>query len=179
MRIGVDVVAVAELDRLHARRWFREHSYAREELALARRLPAARAREFLAGRYAAKEAVLKVLGTGLGKGIGPAEICVLDGSGDAPVVHLHGAAARRAAAVGVAGVEVSITHQDGCVIAVAVGGDADLRRPASLRAVERAGRDAARKLGRTRPGLASDAALRAAAGGGRNAVREAAARAAV
>ncbi|EHN75372.1 holo-ACP synthase [Streptomyces coelicoflavus] len=125
MRIGVDVLALGELDRLHTRGWFRQHTYDREELALAQSLSPSRAREFLAGRFAAKEAVLKVLGTGFGKGISPAYVRVLRDNRSAPVVRLAGAAARRAAELGLGTIAVSIAHKDECVVAVAIGGAPD------------------------------------------------------
>ncbi|MEN8656319.1 holo-ACP synthase [Streptomyces sp. 21So2-11] len=122
MRIGVDVLAIGELDRLHTRGWFRQYTYDRDELALAQSLSPSRAREFLAGRFAAKEAVLKVLGTGFGKGISPAQVRVLRDNRSAPVVQLGGAAARRAAELGLGTIAVSIAHKDECVVAVAIGG---------------------------------------------------------
>ncbi|MFD4791992.1 holo-ACP synthase [Streptomyces anulatus] len=122
MRIGVDVLAIGELDRLHTRGWFRQHTYDQEELELAGSLSPSREREFLAGRFAAKEAVLKVLGTGFGNGISPAHVRVLRDGRSAPVVRLAGAAARRAAELGIGTIAVSIAHKDECVVAVAIGG---------------------------------------------------------
>ncbi len=122
MRIGVDVLAIGELDRLHTRGWFRQHTYDQKELELAGSLSPSRAREFLAGRFAAKEAVLKVLGTGFGKGISPAHVRVLRDNRSAPVVRLAGAAARRADELGIGAITVSIAHKNECVVAVAIGG---------------------------------------------------------
>ncbi|MET9607847.1 holo-ACP synthase [Streptomyces sp. NPDC006512] len=153
MRIGVDVLAIGELDRLHTRGWFRQHTYDQEELALAESLSPSRAREFLAGRFAAKEAVLKVLGTGFGKGIRPAHVRVLRDDRSAPVVRLAGAAARRAAELGIGAIAVSIAHKDESVIAVAIGGAA--HEDAALgpdRAAE-ATRIAVQKIGRPRAGI--------------------------
>ncbi|MER6771088.1 holo-ACP synthase [Streptomyces bacillaris] len=121
MRIGVDVLAIGELDRLHTRGWFRRHTYDERELELAGSLSPSRAREFLAGRFAAKEAVLKVLGTGFGKGISPAHVSVLRDDRSAPVVRLAGAAARRAGELGIGAITVSIAHKNECVVAVAIG----------------------------------------------------------
>ncbi|GAB3981105.1 4'-phosphopantetheinyl transferase superfamily protein [Plantactinospora veratri] len=68
MRLGIDLMSVDELDRLTRRAWFIRYAFADAELAHADRLSGERRREFLAGRFAAKEAVLKVLGTGLFEG---------------------------------------------------------------------------------------------------------------
>src|SRR6185437_5974783 len=62
--LGVDVLRVGDLDRLLTRDWFRRYVYADAELAIASDFGAGRAREFLAGRFAAKEAIAKALGTG-------------------------------------------------------------------------------------------------------------------
>ncbi|MDI3408216.1 holo-ACP synthase [Streptomyces sp. B-S-A6] len=123
MRIGVDVLSPAELDRLTTREWFRRHTYAEEELEYAATLSPSREREFLAGRFAAKEAVVKVLGTGFGRGIRPAQVCVARADRSAPVVRLSGAAARHAEELGLGAITVSIAHKEACVVAVAVAAD--------------------------------------------------------
>jgi holo-[acyl-carrier protein] synthase len=65
---------------------------------------------YLAGRWAVKEAVLKVLGTGLTGGIRWRDInCIRLPSG-APTVELEGKAAERAAALGIERILVTISH---------------------------------------------------------------------
>lgn len=121
MWIGIDVLAEGELSTLLRRPWFRAYIYDADELALADDLGESRAREFLTGRFAAKEAALKVLGTGVGQGVTPRQVAVLRAEGGAPVVRLSGAAARRARDRGIGGVSVSITHKHGLVVAAAIG----------------------------------------------------------
>jgi len=72
------------------------------------------------GRFAVKEAVMKVLGTGWAQGVGWQQIEVLRERGQAPTVALHGAAARIAAAKGIARIHITITHDAGIAAAVAV-----------------------------------------------------------
>ena len=72
------------------------------------------------GRFAVKEAVMKVLGTGWAQGVAWRDIEVVRNSGEAPTVVLHGAAARIAAAKGIARIHVTITHDAGVAAAVAV-----------------------------------------------------------
>ncbi|MFD9336634.1 holo-ACP synthase [Streptomyces sp. NPDC060028] len=153
MRIGVDVLALGELDRLNTRGWFRRHTYDQEELALAQSLSPSRAREFLAGRFAAKEAVLKVLGTGFGKGISPAHVRVLRDDRSAPVVRLAGAAARRAAELGLGTIAVSIAHKNECVVAVAIGGAPDDDPTLGPGQAAVATRIAVQKIARLRAGI--------------------------
>jgi len=64
------------------------------------------------GRFAAKEAILKALGTGWAKGISWTEIEVVNESGGKPIVNLSGEAKRIAGAMGIGQVLVSISHCD-------------------------------------------------------------------
>jgi holo-[acyl-carrier protein] synthase len=76
--------------------------------------------ERLGGLFAAKEAVLKALGTGWGEGLGWQQIEVLPDPRGAPKVTLRGPAAERAAALGGRTVHVSISHERRYAAAVAI-----------------------------------------------------------
>jgi len=76
--------------------------------------------ENMAGRWAAKEAVSKVLGLGV-RGIGWREIEIERLSTGQPTVRLHGNAALRAVQLGIAAIAVSITHEREYAVAVAFG----------------------------------------------------------
>lgn len=121
MNVGVDLMSVGELDRLRQRRWFDGYAFAPAELTVAESLPEGRRREFLTGRFAAKEAVLKTFRKGLFQGIAPREIVVTRAPSGAPEVTLYGAAQAAADAVGVRHVGVSITHKGDLIVAVATG----------------------------------------------------------
>ena len=73
----------------------------------------------LAVRFAAKEAMMKALGTGI-RGVGWREIEVLPDRRGKPLVYLHGRAAARAAAIGLGQPEVSMTHSDLLALAFVV-----------------------------------------------------------
>ncbi|MER5521311.1 4'-phosphopantetheinyl transferase superfamily protein [Streptomyces sp. NPDC002763] len=118
VRPGVDVLGMGELDRLSARPWFLEYAYSDWERAFAAELGATRRREFLAGRFAAKEAVVKALGRGFGGGIQPRCVEIHRRRDGAPQVRLHGAAADLADTLA-ASVHVSIAHKGDLVVAVA------------------------------------------------------------
>ncbi len=75
--------------------------------------------ERIAGRWAAKEAISKVLGLGV-RGVGWREIEILPNCAGAPQVFLHGRAARRASAMDLEDVTVSISHERHMAVAVAV-----------------------------------------------------------
>lgn len=121
MRIGVDLLRAGELDRLATREWFMRYIFADVEFAQAATLTGERRREFLAGRFAAKEAVLKVLGIGILQGVAPRDIAVGRLGCGAPDIALRAGAARAAREARIQNVAVSITHKDGMVAAVALG----------------------------------------------------------
>jgi holo-[acyl-carrier protein] synthase len=74
----------------------------------------------LAARFAAKEACLKALGTGWAEGLGFRDVEVVRVGNRPPRLVLHGAAARRAQALGITRSHVSLTHQPGIAAAVVV-----------------------------------------------------------
>jgi len=74
----------------------------------------------LASRFAAKEAVMKVLGTGV-RGVGWHDIEILSDERGKPVVFLHGRAAERAQAIGISSIAVSLSDSKENAVAVALG----------------------------------------------------------
>lgn len=121
MRIGIDLLGIDELDRLVTREWFLRYIFSDVEFVQAATLTGERRREFLVGRFAAKEAVLKVLGIGFFQGVPPRDIAVGRLDGGAPEVTLQGDAVRAARQARIRDVTVSITHKNGMVAAVAAG----------------------------------------------------------
>jgi holo-[acyl-carrier protein] synthase len=114
---GIDLVEIERLEEAigrHGRR-FLERIYTPGELdELGHNVCS------LAGRFAAKEAVAKALGTGIGL-VAWREIEVLPGPERAPVLHLHGEAARRAEALGLSAWSISLSHTHKYAVAMAVG----------------------------------------------------------
>ena len=74
----------------------------------------------MAGRWAAKEAVSKVLGLGV-RGIGWRDIEIERLPTGQPSVRLHGRAAARATQLGMGRVAVSISHESDYAVAIAFG----------------------------------------------------------
>ena len=74
-----------------------------------------------AGRFAAKEAVMKVLGTGWGQGVTWLDIEIRSAASGAPTASLSGGAARHANERGIVNLHISITHDGGLAAAVAIG----------------------------------------------------------
>ena len=116
--VGVDVVDVPRLTRLAEQPTGLSRVLTEREVAYcrSRRRPG----EHIAARFAAKEAVLKALGTGLAAGIRWTDVEILKTGGGRPVAVLHGAAARLAAERGLRHLDVSLSHTDQLAIAHAV-----------------------------------------------------------
>lgn len=108
--IGVDSVDIARIEALwqRGRERFLQRIYGERELAYC--LLRARPAESLAARFCAKEAVMKCLGTGWAEGLAFRQIEVLRDAAGAVRIGLHGAAAARAAALGIRRLHLSLTH---------------------------------------------------------------------
>ena len=63
-----------------------------------------------AGRWAAKEAVMKTLGTGWAKGVGWRDIEFVSQSSGAPVIAIHGGAKVIAEKLGITEILITISH---------------------------------------------------------------------
>jgi holo-[acyl-carrier protein] synthase len=114
MPVGVDLLEIDRLERALARRpRLAERLFTEGERAYA----AGRARpsQHLAARFCAKEAVAKALGLGAWSF---RDVEIVGGDGP-PQVRLHGAAAARAAELGVE-VQISLTHTRRDAAAVAI-----------------------------------------------------------
>lgn len=117
---GIDLTSVARITRMigdHSDR-FLERVFTERELAYANGRK--RRDEHLAARFAAKEAVLKALGTGWSTGIGWTDVEVTLEPSGAPGVALRGEALARAARMGITGWKLSLTHTDGMAMASAI-----------------------------------------------------------
>lgn len=116
--VGVDLVEVARIARLTAQAVGLTSVLTEHELdyCCSRRRPD----EHIAGRFAAKEAVLKALGTGRAGAVRWTDVEVLNDLAGRPVVHLHGACAERAWRHGLLSLAISISHTADLAIAHAV-----------------------------------------------------------
>ncbi|MBI4497080.1 MAG: holo-ACP synthase [Chloroflexi bacterium] len=115
--VGVDIIEIARIresiERFGER--FLHRIYTEREIQFCRgRVPE------LAARFAAKEAVMKALGTGV-RGVGWRDIEVLPMRGGKPLVYLSGRARVRAEAMGLGELAISLTHSEDFAIATVVG----------------------------------------------------------
>lgn len=76
--------------------------------------------KFLSGRFAAKEAVLKCLGTGMQDGLALTDIEILQLENGAPTIELYGEIKLLADRLGANIWNISITHSEICSIALVI-----------------------------------------------------------
>ena len=114
---GVDIIEIERVKRVYAQYGdrFLRRIYTDAEAAYCRgRAPQ------LASRFAAKEAVMKLLGTGV-RGVRWRDIEVVRGRGQAPHIRLSGTAAARAERIGLTDIALSLSHSREFAVASVVG----------------------------------------------------------
>ena len=116
LSVGVDIESISRIDKLIQRYGdrFLHRVFTDEEVAYSRRrrFPA----QHLAGRFCAKEAAMKALGTGRAPGVLWQNIEVVRESGP-PQLRLHGTAAHRFTDLGASRSVLSITHSGDLALA--------------------------------------------------------------
>jgi holo-[acyl-carrier protein] synthase len=118
---GIDLVDCQRLEaviRRHGQRFLKK-VFTKAELDYC--LGKKRETEHLAGRFAAKEAVLKVLGTGWRKGVNWTDVEVINEPSGQPRVRLHGKCREVADSLDISEVLISISHIQTHAIASAIG----------------------------------------------------------
>lgn len=115
--IGIDIVEIERIE-LAIKQWerrFLHRIYTEAELQLCQGRIST-----LAARFAAKEAVMKVLGTGA-RGVGWREIEILADAHGKPFVKLHGQAQVKAKELNLSEICVSLSDTEQLAIAAAIG----------------------------------------------------------
>jgi holo-[acyl-carrier protein] synthase len=114
---GIDAVDIARIQRMlsdHTDR-FLDRCFTPEERA--RGQSTRRYAQHIAARFAAKEAAMKALGTGLTSGVAWTDFSVRVDAAGRPLLHVSGKAAEIAQAQGISRWHVSLTHTDSLAIA--------------------------------------------------------------
>ena len=115
--LGIDIIKIERIARALAKHGER---FPRRVLTDAEARYVRNRPQNFAGRWAAKEAVSKVLGLGV-RGVGWRDIEIVRLPTGQPTVRLHGRAAARAEQLGMARVAVSISHEGDYAVAIAFG----------------------------------------------------------
>lgn len=115
--IGMDMVEVSRIEKACGKEHFLNRVFTAEEVIRFRKFPVK-----LAGNFAVKEAVAKVLGTGF-RGFCPIDVEVLRDDLGKPYVNLYGSARELQEKLGITSVFVTITNEKeyACAVAVAEG----------------------------------------------------------
>lgn len=108
--IGTDIVEVVRIGQMIERHGevFLQRVYTEDEIRYCQRRK--EYTQHYAGRWAAKEAVMKTLGTGWSKGISWRDIEVCTSKSGRPSIQLKGAAREIADQLGIGEVMISISH---------------------------------------------------------------------
>ncbi len=114
--IGVDIIEIGRIERVISERQdsFLKRIYTMAELESHYNVSS------LAARFAAKEAVMKALGTGT-RGVNWRDIEILTNMDGAPVIRLHGHALERSKELGIAHFSISISHSRQYAVAFVIG----------------------------------------------------------
>jgi len=115
--VGIDVIEIGRIEQAVSRggQHFLKRIYTDRELeACHGRLPA------LAARFAAKEAIMKLLGTGL-RGLCWVDIETIPNSQGQPIVYLSGGAKDIARKMGLRNIAISLSHTREYAVASAIG----------------------------------------------------------
>jgi holo-[acyl-carrier protein] synthase len=126
--IGVDVLKMDRIERVfnkHGERFIRHLLMPAERAQLER---STRPVRFLAMRFAAKEAIVKGMGTGFAHGVWIRDVGVVQNAWGRPEVVYSARGARVRDALGIGEGHVTLTDEAGLVVAVAVL----MRRPAGV-----------------------------------------------
>ena len=119
MGVGTDLVRVPRLAAAMARHpGFATRVFTSAEIGYCERHREPSPR--YAARFAAKEAVLKALGTGLARGMRWQDVEIVAAPNRRPLVRLHGEVAAVARRLGVVEIQVSLTHEGEYAVAFAV-----------------------------------------------------------
>lgn len=124
--LGIDITELERIEKAwlqHGERFAKRILHENELTYLSQKNSSKTAQiNFLAARFAVKEAAVKALGTGFSQGIGPCHIEVYSLPSGQPMLKFHGPAAERLVDMGAApqGAHISLTHGRDTAVAVVV-----------------------------------------------------------
>lgn len=119
--LGTDIIEIVRIGEMIDRHGesFLNRIYTPEEIRYCQKRK--HCNEAFAGRWAAKEAVMKVLGTGFVRGIGWQDIEILAQKNGRPFVSMQGGAGEHARKIGIEEILITISHCRAYATATAIG----------------------------------------------------------
>jgi holo-[acyl-carrier protein] synthase len=105
--VGIDLVEISRMEKSVLVEKFVEQNFHQSEIEIYNRNKRA---AFMAGRFAAKEALAKALGTGFTDGMSLADIEITRTPSGAPAIRLHNSILEMAQKLGIRDWLVSISH---------------------------------------------------------------------
>lgn len=119
--LGTDIVEIVRIGRMVERHgeFFLNRVYTEEEIRYCQRRK--HSYEHFAGRWAAKEAVMKTLGTGFTRGVGWQDIEVCSKKSGQPTIVIRGGARDHAERLRIDEILITISHCRAYATATAIG----------------------------------------------------------
>ncbi|NVK54557.1 MAG: holo-ACP synthase [Alteromonadaceae bacterium] len=117
--LGTDIVEIARFDMAEAaRERLARRILTAEELAVyaAHKQPV----RYLAKRFAAKEAAVKALGTGIGRGISWQQLCVVNNDNGAPILTFNGEFSEKCKSRGIVSAHLSLSDEQHYAVATVI-----------------------------------------------------------
>jgi holo-[acyl-carrier protein] synthase len=119
--IGIDLVSVSRMEKILNQPWgnrFLKRVFSPSEISFCKKR--LKPQEAFAARFAAKEALVKALGTGFSGGVSPVQIIVDQDAKQKPIIRLSEKASVVAQSKGINRCSVSISHAEGMACAMVV-----------------------------------------------------------
>jgi holo-[acyl-carrier protein] synthase len=116
--LGIDLVSVSKIAESIKSEAFRRKVFTPAEIEICESM--ANPAERYAGKFAAKEAFMKAIGSGIRQEVWFTQIEVLNRESGAPYIKVSGEAEQVLSRLGAHGVHVSISHTEGMAVAVVV-----------------------------------------------------------
>ena len=118
---GVDIIEIERIRKSFETvgQSFRDKVFTEKEIRYCEQRAAVKYRSY-AARFAAKEAVSKAFGTGIGGYIGWKDIEILNDTNGKPYVELYGKSKERLAEINAVDISLSLSHSDNYAVAYVV-----------------------------------------------------------